>query len=231
MFPWYAFPRKPLLVARLPQKLPMAPCARPTCSSPASKHCTACKQRSYCSKECQATDWPSHKQQCVATKKHKCFLLTTGPQSSDSSTSATADLLKPFDLQAYGHEGDEIRELRERLHWSQPYEVGKFYDHAGSEDWYYFVYGDLSHPTNNQRKNSLASRACGKDVFGDVVILRSGPDDAEYAEAFSKATLAKTLDWYEGQNSNSVFALREKRRLGKKMGMGNILGVPALHVE
>jgi hypothetical protein len=40
------------------------PCGNTGCTNPATKHCSKCKQRSYCSRDCQAANWKIHKKEC-----------------------------------------------------------------------------------------------------------------------------------------------------------------------
>ena len=42
----------------------MAQCCGPACAKPASSMCQRCKASAYCSRECQAADWPQHKALC-----------------------------------------------------------------------------------------------------------------------------------------------------------------------
>ena len=42
----------------------MAQCCGPACTKPANSMCQRCKSSAYCSRECQAADWPQHKAQC-----------------------------------------------------------------------------------------------------------------------------------------------------------------------
>jgi hypothetical protein len=38
------------------------------CRKPSEKKCSGCKLASYCSEECQANDWPGHKEYCKTTQ-------------------------------------------------------------------------------------------------------------------------------------------------------------------
>lgn len=44
-------------------------CTSPTCSNPATKKCTGCRQATYCSVKCQRVDWKRHKPSCIPTKR------------------------------------------------------------------------------------------------------------------------------------------------------------------
>lgn len=76
--------------------------------------------------------------------KYNCYLVRTTPNSSaanSSSETPITSLIEPFHLQHYGNEFAEIKELKSRLGWSSVVEVGKFYDHKGTDTWYHYVYG------------------------------------------------------------------------------------------
>lgn len=45
-----------------------ATCNKPSLSLKPHKKCVGCKSSSYCSKECQREDWPTHKLICAAFK-------------------------------------------------------------------------------------------------------------------------------------------------------------------
>ena len=124
----------------------------------------------------------------------------------------------------------EIREIKEKLGWRQAIEEGKFYDHLGSDRWYYFIYGQLKSASEaGAEKNEVASLACGKAIYGDVVVLRSGPLGGEYPEDFAVGSLCKTVEFYRTHSSRRVFAEREKSRFMRSVGMGS-MGVPSMHI-
>lgn len=115
----------------------------------------------------------------------------------------------------------ERAELKRRLGWTAIYEAGKFYDHKGSDTWYYYVYG-ASHSSNANAsmKNEVASLCCGEMVYGDVAVIRSGPADShDYPEEFTKLELVKALEFYQRENTHIVFQQREKSRMSKKLGI------------
>jgi len=39
-------------------------CSKPEHGDIILKRCSQCKEKLYCSRECQAADWPSHKKNC-----------------------------------------------------------------------------------------------------------------------------------------------------------------------
>jgi hypothetical protein len=49
--------------------LNMSQCAGPYCCNPALKKCSACLKVSYCSSECQKSDWKGHKKICKILKR------------------------------------------------------------------------------------------------------------------------------------------------------------------
>jgi hypothetical protein len=102
-------------------------------------------------------------------------------------------------------------------------EVGKFYDHKGSDTWYYYVYGLAQSPgANTSAKSEAASLCCGRKVYGDVAIIRSGRADSNnYPEEFTKAELIKALEFYRTENTRNVFQQREKSRALRKFGVGH----------
>jgi hypothetical protein len=129
-------------------------------------------------------------------------------------------------LNDYGTEIREKAEIKRKLSWTAVDEVGKFYDQKGSDTWYYYVYGSRqSSGANTSAKNEAASLCCGRTVYGDVAVIRSGPADSNnYPEKFTKAELIKDLEFYQTENTRVVFQQREKSRLSKKLGI-NLDGV------
>lgn len=120
----------------------------------------------------------------------------------------------------------ERAELKRRLGWTVIDEVGKFYDQKGSDTWYYYVYGpDQASSANTSTKNEVASLCCGRVVYGDVVVIRSGPADSNIPEKFTKAEFVKTLEFYRTEDTREVFVQREKSRASRKFGI-DLKGVP-----
>ncbi|KAI4146887.1 MAG: hypothetical protein L6R39_003303 [Caloplaca ligustica] len=194
-------------------------CAAISCPQEGKNRCAGCKEVAYCSKACQTTHWPTHKKECAANKKFNCFLLRADASpSSAAPLNNIADQLEPFHLQNYGTETAEVNELKRRLGWTGAIEVGKFYDHIGSDDWYYFVYGQGKGKREGKAKNEVAGLVCNAPQFGDVAIIRSGPAGTDTPEEFTKTSLARALDFYKTHSASQVFAEREKSRFGKQTG-------------
>ena len=154
-------------------------------------------------------------QQAEALKasRVKCngFLIRAAPASP--TTKPFDDIpgqVSPFHFQSYGDETGEMRELKARLAWKTAHEAGKFYDSLGSNQWYYYVYGNS---TRDKPVNEVASRVCHSgQVRGDVVVIRSGPAGLDTPEEFTKAELCRDLEFYKTRNAQGVFAEREKSR-------------------
>ncbi|KAI4119311.1 MAG: hypothetical protein LQ338_007295 [Usnochroma carphineum] len=202
-------------------------CAATSCTQPGKNRCAGCKEVAYCSKACQTSHWPTHKKTCAACKKYNCFLVHADAQASGPPVDNTADQLEPFHLQAYGTEYAEISELKRRLGWTSASEVGKFYDHQGSDTWYYFVYGQTRAQEEGKPGNEIADLVCGGPQFGDVAVIRSGPAGTDTPETFTKSALAKTLEFYKTHSSSAVFSEREKSRFGKNTGF-DLSGVTSM---
>ncbi len=133
--------------------------------------------------------------------------------------------LEPITLSDLGDEVQEKRQLSAHLGWSSAMEVGKFYDHLGTDGWYYYVYGDSRafDPRSGLRLNEAAGLVCyEKTVYGDVGIVRSGTVGAEYAEEFGRAEVAAAVAFYGdgGRDRGAVFAEREGRRAMRMYGGG-----------
>ena len=129
--------------------------------------------------------------------------------------------MEPFPLKNYGTESGEAAELRTRLGWTSAFESGNFYDHLGTNTWYYFVYGQIDGEREGKPKNEIASKACGRDIWGDVAVVRSGPVGVNPPENFSCGVLCKTLQWLQDRDSRDVFAEREKQRAMRSMGFSD----------
>ena len=70
-------------------------------------------------------------------------------------------------------------------------------------------------------KNEIASQACGRDIWVDVAVVRSGPAGATPPEMFSSGIFCKTLQWLQDKDSSDVFAEREKQRAMRSMGFSD----------
>lgn len=200
-------------------------CSSPECSQTGALRCTGCSEVSYCSKDCQRTHWPTHKKNCAASLKYNCYLVR-----ADTHTTSSAPLkpIEPLNLTQYGNEFAEKKELKTRLKWSSVYEAGKFYDHQGAHSWYYYVYGQPKGKSEGKKKNKAVSKACGRDVYGDSAVIRSGPGGDPTPENFTSGVLAKVLAFYESNSSSAVFAERERNRMSSKTGI-DLSGVPSMH--
>lgn len=211
-------------------------CSASSCTNTGTLVCTGCATPAsrYCSKECQKRDWQTHKVRCASAQKSNCYLIRATSSSSSNSTTDSFDFaahVESFPLNDYGTEMGEKAELKGRLGWTAIDTVGKFYDRKGSDTWYYYVYGPrhLS-GANTSAKNEAASLSCGRTVYGDVAIIRSGPADSNnYPEKFTKAELIKDLEFYRTEDTHDVFQQREKSRMSKKLGV-NLEGVPYISI-
>lgn len=209
-----------------------ATCSASSCTNAGTLVCTGCTTpvSRYCSKECQTRDWKSHKVHCASAQKSNCYLIRATSSSTSNSTADSSNFaahVESFPLNDYGTETGERAELKRRLGWTVIDEVGKFYDHKGSDTWYYYVYGpDQASSANTSTKNKVASLCCGRVVYGDVVVVRSGPvDSINIPERFTKAEFVNTLEFYRTEDTREVFVRREKSRASRKFGI-DLEGVP-----
>lgn len=200
-------------------------CSVDSCDKRGELVCTGFKGAWYCSKVCQKLQWKTHKGFCPAAQTHKCYLIRAPPNGVIGNVST---LIEPFDLRRYGDERGECKELEERLGWTKPMESGKFYDHVGSDEWYYWVYADYDAKASGKPLNALWKRLCYQQCYGDLVVLRSGPAGAIYPEQFTRSALAKTVEFYETENRNHVFSERARNRTGRKWGI-DLSGVKHAH--
>lgn len=207
-------------------------CSATGCTSPGTLRCSGCTppQSRYCSQECQKLDWKYHKSSCAATQKYNCILIRATTSGTDNVRDT--DYMEPFPLKSYGDWGAEMRELKQRMGWKEASEAGKFYSHNGNDDtWYYYVYSESPNDASYSSLpiNPVPSRCIGKEIHGDVAVVRSGPAHSSYPERFSKSELAKTAEFYRTKKPDEVFAQREKSRFMRKMGI-ELGGVPHLHM-
>jgi hypothetical protein len=128
-----------------------------------------------------------------------------------------------FNLANYGSEPAEKQELSRRLGtaWTSIQQVGKFYDQAGSDTWYYFVYGPEQTRAKSSRlpKNEIASNCIAQPidrlfqqgpVYGDVAIIRSGPSrENDFPETFSKLAVVKDIKFNLENGPVATFNERE----------------------
>ncbi|KAK1768267.1 hypothetical protein QBC33DRAFT_619113 [Phialemonium atrogriseum] len=199
------------------------PCSAPSCTKPGARACTGCTTpppARYCSQECQKRDWKTHTSVCGG-RRYNGFMITNTPfEQTTSSPRIISDYLTPFYFQRYGHEGEERRELEQRLGWREVAEVGKFYDHEGSDTWYYYVYGPGGEHDPPLGRNEIATLCIGVQTFGDVVVVRSGPLGSSYPPLFSKGELVKTVEFSQTANPREVFQARECSRFMRSLPIG-----------
>lgn len=153
--------------------------------------------------------------------KENSFIIRAKPKDPSKSVHENIkDQLEPLHLTHIGSENAEKHQLQRDLNWPEAIEVGKFYDHEGTDDWYYFVYGSTkAYNKGSAQKNELASLVCYQAVYGDVVVVRSGPIESTYSEMIDKTKLEKTIEFHKTHNRSEIFAEREKSRMFRKMGL------------
>ncbi|KAI4194617.1 MAG: hypothetical protein LQ350_007672 [Teloschistes chrysophthalmus] len=120
------------------------------------------------------------KKNCAASAKYNRYLVRADTTTNTTSSTPKPKHIEPLNLQQYGNEFAEKKELQTRLKWSSVYEAGKFYDHQGADRWYYYVYGQPKGKSEGKTKNEAVTKACGRDVYGDTAIIRSGPGGKLY---------------------------------------------------
>ena len=204
-------------------------CSLPSCSQPATLRCGACKISHYCSKECQKSHWKTHKAICFALPKYNCFLIHATPSTTDPVLESVSGQIEPLHLEKYGSEFAEIQELKARLGWKGAVEVGKFYDHKGTDSWYYYVYGESGLSKKDQAtkpKNELANLLCYAPVFGDIAVIRSGPGGDDIPETFTKEELTEAVEFHKTNKRADIFQQREYSRIMRRSGVGNGNGMP-----
>jgi hypothetical protein len=172
---------------------------------------------SYCGSECQKADWAAHKSSCPSKVKANSFLIRA------SHTNATD--IEPFHLESYGDELAEMAELKQRLGWSSVFNAGQTYDHEGTWTEYYNIYGvplsEDGDANSNLKPNKLGSPLCyASQQKGDLVVIKSGPTDAQYDEKIVKKALVQTVEFYQNERNNreKIYHEREKQRIGAKLG-------------
>ena len=155
-------------------------------------------------------------------QKYNCFLIRAKPHSSIPPLLDIPSQVEPFNLNNFGDEMGEMRELKTRLGWKNAREVGKFYDHKGTDSWYYYIYGEEG---SSQPMNEAASLVCYKKIKGDIAVIRSGPAGTDTPEYFTQRELSGAVEFYKTHDRSKVFHEREKSRMSRSMGM-NLGGVP-----
>jgi hypothetical protein len=217
-----------------------------------NRRCSSCNIAYYCDRDCQRADWPRHKPLCAQWKttppsaddiagKSSLNVSPTEPNRSKFDTDngyiirAQSSSDKPVldniaaQIEAWhfdpiGNEAEEKRQIMRREGWTDVIEVGKFYDHAGTDKWYYFVYGPSNAYNKNsgKPKNESASLVCYEPVYGDVIVVTSGPLDSGWPEEIRKSDLVTTMEWHKKNDRATVFHERERSRFMRKMGLGDM---------
>jgi len=229
----------------------MGVCCSPGCGVVLQKRreCPICKQMGiagsfFCSKECYKKNWQKHKKihqthksgdtgddsgtSCASKDGEK-------EESSPNASSATVislvpgdaqvslvTLMRAYQLKNYGNYGGEKSELRSDLGWKSIGEI-KFYPKTGCQ-WYFFGYYDRDAKKKKERLNKAVSVATGVDVYGQCVILPSGPMGSEsYTNGLKIkfVDLAETLAFYRDKDPEMVFQEREaSRAVGPELLLG-----------
>ncbi|WWC64872.1 uncharacterized protein I303_107486 [Kwoniella dejecticola CBS 10117] len=83
--------------------------------------CSLCKVLHYCSKQCQVSDWPLHKHECIAFQRLRKMYLKTYPDKASSLNSRTTN---EDDLSFANQSSDTIRALA-RIIWRRRVEREK----------------------------------------------------------------------------------------------------------
>jgi MYND finger len=146
--------------------------------------------------------------------KENAFIIRAKPKDSSKSViDNIKDQIEPLHLTGIGSETAEKCQIQLDLQWPGVMEVGKFYDHESTNTWYYYAYGSTNAYTSGSAlKNEVATLVCYETIYGDVVVVRSGPLNARYDEIIDKSKLGETIDFYKSYNRQSVFTDREMSR-------------------
>ena len=196
-------------------------CSKEGCGKPGLSKCSGCRNIRYCSRECQKSDWRNHKQSCASIISANCFIIRALPQSAPQSPlDNIAAQLEPFPLSDVGNEVAEKRQLASRLQYTRgrTVEVGKFYDHQGTHQWYYYVYGAGDAFTNTQLpRNEVGGLICYRPVYGDIAVVRSGPSDAQYNAEIKLPHLKAAIEFHKTHDRSEVFGQREMSRMTERM--------------
>ena len=199
------------------------PCSSQSCTQPSKYQCSGCRTTQYCSKACQTASFPTHKLSCTGLQKHKCFIIHAAPASNKPVLENIAAQIEPFELQSYGNEQAEIRELKQKLGWKNAEECANFYDHKGTDTWWYFAYGEYQKAPRehvaNKPLNEISTRTCYMPIYGDIVIVRTGPLGTKFEESFLQVNLVKTIEWYRTTDCKRVYTDREQSRFCRRMGI------------
>ncbi|MCJ1360304.1 MAG: hypothetical protein MMC33_010309 [Icmadophila ericetorum] len=206
-----------------PSTLSLPMCCSRICDQPGTMVCKGCWTTIYCSPPCQRQHWKIHKRNCFFTQEFNGFIIRAKAKSGPmlllpQEKDKIADQVEPMYLdQTFG-----ISEaLKGRLGWKRPYVIGKFFDHRGSDDWFYTCYAESTStlfsnpyvstpPTASIPGNTIASLICDILAPGDVAVVRVAPFNERVRLEFTKNELCKTLEWYVGKKAKDVRLERER---------------------
>jgi hypothetical protein len=161
-------------------------------------------------------------------KKENCFIIRASPKNTDVLDHIPHQV-EPLHLTSIGNEMAEKRQLERYLGWNGSIEVGKFYDHRGSDTWYYYVYGSRdAFSRAGGVKNQVASLVCYEETYGDVAVVASGPMTSQWPEEFLADELNATLAYYKTEDRGRIFGQREQSRALRGMGLAAIPGMASI---
>ncbi|PYI08096.1 hypothetical protein BO78DRAFT_300139, partial [Aspergillus sclerotiicarbonarius CBS 121057] len=145
----------------------------------------------------------------AGARKYNCFLIRATPLDPAKENPRDGDYIEPFPLERYGNWGQEMKELKTRLGWTQLYEPGKFFSHRDVDRWHYHIYAQGEGP-----RNGIVSRCTGREIVGDVAVVRSSNVEVnDYADEFSKTELLRTTGYYLNQDGFEDNEQRERARV------------------
>uniref|UniRef100_A0A7M5X5P7 MYND-type domain-containing protein n=1 Tax=Clytia hemisphaerica TaxID=252671 RepID=A0A7M5X5P7_9CNID len=138
------------------------------CSNHGTKKCGQCLQVYYYNRDCQIAHWKIHKPSCKPCNKAKRASTEKRKESKNMKRAKTIYVkagsfdsydefdtkTELFELESYGNEAGEMKEIRSRFGWKDVSgTLYKFYSPNESDfQWYYYIYYD---DTRNRAKNFL----------------------------------------------------------------------------
>ncbi|MDI1492885.1 MAG: hypothetical protein OHK93_004668 [Ramalina farinacea] len=156
-------------------------------------------------------------EECASYQPYNALRIIARPATKTPVFDNIYAQFQPFHFLNYGDPRGEIEELKRQLGWTAPTAVGKIYEHTGDDQWHYYVCGQRNFGQRGLQtppKNEPASRACGRDIGGDVVVIKVGPLGQDFDVHFSMADLGRTLKFYKTGDSRTIYAqLVRKRRV------------------